>query len=118
MKKFYWLFVTLGLLVGFMSFENSRADAYAPASDTWVLTWNGSNYFVKAGSLDHTNAGYDVAPEFSCDVAHNGIVKHYEFVARGITVLYVNGSYYNDSEKSRFISAMYESICDRIIYRR
>ena len=118
LKKIYLSVMALVLLVGFMSFETSHADAYAPANDTWVLTWNGANYFVKAGSLNHTNAGYDVAPEFSCYVAHNGIVNHYEFIARGITVLYVNGSYYNDSEKSRFVSAMYESICDRIIYNR
>ena len=90
----------------------------APAQDTWVLNWDGYDYYVKAGSLDYTPTHIDAAPEFSCRVAHNGKVRHYEFRARGYAVLYVDGQYYNDSQKSRFVKAMYNSICDKLIYRR
>lgn len=94
------------------------ANAATPAQDTWVLTWDGANYFVKAGTLDYKQGHPDVAPEFSCVVAHNGQARNYRFSARGTTVLYVDGQYYNDSQKSRFVAAMYNAICDKLIYHR
>ena len=115
MKK---IFSVMLLAAAMVVFSNYTAQAATPAQDTWVLTWDGANYFVKAGSLNHTNAGYDVAPEFTCRVAHNGQVRDYKFSARGITVLYVDGTYYSDSQKSRFVAAMYHAICDKLIYHR
>ena len=117
MKKFFTLSV-VALLTASMIICGSIAEAATPAQDTWVLNWDGYDYYVKAGSLDYTPAGVDAAPEFSCRVAHNGKVRHYRFKARGITVLYVDGEYYNDSQKSRFVKAMYNSICDKLIYHR
>lgn len=61
--------------------------AAAPAQDTWVLRWDGYDYYVKAGSLDYTP-------------------------------IYVDGEMYSDSQKSRFVAAMYEAICDKLIYHR
>ncbi len=106
------------LATALIVFSNYTAQAAAPAQDTWVLTWDGANYFVKAGSLNHSNAEFDVAPEFTCRVAHNGIVRNYEFISRGYTVLYVDGQKYGDSQNSRFVAAMYSAICDVVIYHR
>ena len=113
MKKFFA--TVFACLVVVLTAQVATA---APAQDTWVLNWDGYDYYVKAGSLDYTPAHVDAAPEFSCRVAHNGKVRHYEFRVRGYTTLYVDGSYYNDSQKSRFVKAMYESICNKLIYRR
>lgn len=96
----------------------SVAEAAAPAQDTWVLRWDGYDYYVKAGSLDYTPGHPDVAPDFSCRVAHNGMIRHYRFYSRGYTVLYVDGQEYSDSQKSRFVAAMYKAICDKLIYHR
>ena len=101
-------------------FAATQVEAAYPAQDTYVLTWDGYDYFVKAGSLDYRNANVDAAPEFSCRVAHNGKVRHYEFRARGYAVLYVDGELYGDSHSrhGRFVKAMYNAICDKLIYRR
>ena len=99
---------------------SAQAEAAYPAQDTYVLSWDGYSYYVKAGSLDYRDPGVDTAPEFSCYVAHNGKVRHYQFRARGLTVLYVDGELYGDSRSrhGRFISAMYNAICDKLIYHR
>lgn len=111
-KSFATVFICLVMVL------TAQVAIAAPAQDTWVLNWDGYDYYVKAGSLDYAPGHPDAAPEFSCRVAHNGKVRHYEFRARGYTVLYVDGAYYNDSQKSRFVKAMYSSICDKLIYRR
>lgn len=111
----------LAALVGLtIVFAATQVEAAYPAQDTYVLTWDGYDYFVKAGSLDYRNANVDAAPEFSCRVAHNGKVRHYEFRARGYAVLYVDGELYGDSHSrhGRFVNAMYNAICDKLIYRR
>ena len=116
MKKFFF-----ALLVGLtIVFAATQVEAAYPAQDTYVLTWDGYDYYVKAGSLDYRNANVDAAPEFSCRVAHNGKVRHYEFRARGYAVLYVDGELYGDSRShhGRFVDAMYNAICDKLIYRR
>ena len=116
MKKFFF-----ALLVGLtIVFAATQVEAAYPAQDTYVLTWDGYDYYVKAGSLDYRNANVDAAPEFSCRVAHNGKVRHYEFKARGYEVLYVDGELYGDSRShhGRFVDAMYNAICDKLIYRR
>ena len=48
---------------------NLVAEAADPSQDTWVLRWDGYDYYVKAGSLEYTPGHPDVAPEFSYDVA-------------------------------------------------
>lgn len=118
MKKFFPVMLLAVALI-FISGQTNQTEAATPARDTWVLTWDGANYYVKAGSLNQSNAGYDdVAPEFTCRVAHNGIVRNYEFAARGYAVLYVDGQKYGDSRNSRFVDAMYNAICDIVIYHR
>ena len=112
------IFSVMLLATAIVMFSNYTAQAATPAQDTWVLTWDGANYFVKAGSLNYTQEHPDVAPEFTCRVAHNGQVRDYKFSARGITVLYVNGALYSDSQKSSFVAAMYHAICDKLIYHR
>ena len=99
---------------------SAQVEAAYPAQDTYVLSWDGYSYYVKAGSMNYVPGHPDVAPEFSCYVAHNGKVRHYQFRARGLTVLYVDGELYGDSRSKhgRFISAMYNAICDKLIYRR
>lgn len=117
MKNFLMV-LTVALLTASVIAFSLVAEAAAPAQDTWVLRWDGYDYYVKAGSLDYTPSHVDAAPEFSCRVAHNGMVRHYRFRARGITVLYVDGEMYSDSQKSRFVAAMYESICNKLIHHR
>lgn len=116
-KKF---FLSTMLALSVIIVASAQAEAAYPAQDTYVLTWDGYDYFVKAGSLDYRNANVDAAPEFSCRVAHNGKVRHYEFRARGYAVLYVDGELYGDthSRHGRFVNAMYNAICDKLIYRR
>lgn len=77
-----------------------------PPQDTWVLWWNGANYYVKAGSLNQSNAGYDAAPEFTCRVDQNGIVRNYKFHAKGYAVLYVNGKLHGNSREDPFVDAI------------
>ena len=96
----------------------AQVEAAYPGQDTYVLTWDSYDYYVKAGSLDYHNVSIDAAPEFSCRVAHNGKIRNYEFRARGYAVLYVDGKLYGDSQKNRFVKAMYNAICDKLIYRR
>lgn len=115
LKKFFLSVLIATAMFGVATYS---ANAATPAQDTWVLTWDGANYFVKAGTLDYTQEHPDVAPEFSCVVTHNGKSRLYEFRARGITVLYVDGQLYSDSQKSRFVAAMYNAICDKLIYHR
>ena len=111
------IFLSMVLAFAVMSLS-AQVEAAAPAQDTWVLRWDGYDYYVKAGSLDYTPINVDAAPEFSCRVAHNGMVRHYRFSSRGYTVLYVDGEKYSDSQKSCFVAAMYEAICDKLIYHR
>ena len=120
MKKFIMILIVTLLFVNLFSLDgnknltfNNFAQATAPVQDTWVLNWD-----VKAGSLDYTPGHVDAAPEFSCNVAHNGKVRHYQFRVRGYAALYVDGEFYNDSRKSRFVDAMYNSICNKLIYHR
>lgn len=116
-KKFFTMLAFALFTVGVIAF-GSVAAAAAPAQDTWILNWDGYDYYVKAGSLDYTPSHVDAAPDFSCRVAHNGMVHHYKFISRGYTVLYVDGEMYGDSQKSRFVAAMYSAICDKLIYHR
>ena len=114
MKKFL-LAAIVGLTI---VFATAQVEAAYPGQDTYVLSWDGHDYYVKAGSLDYRNVNVDAAPEFSCRVAHNGKIRHYEFRARGYAVLYVDGELYGDSQRNRFVKAMYNAICDKLIYRR
>ena len=84
----------------------AQVEAASPARDTWVLSWDGYDYYVTAGSLDYTPDHPDSAPNFSCTVAHGKEVHRYRFNSRGYTVLYVDGEYYSDSRKSQFVNAI------------
>lgn len=125
MKKFF-----IAAIVGILIFQ--LYSFYQKEQGTFVLTWEGTDYFVKEDSLDYMPGHPDVAPEFSCLIAHNDEVHHYRFLAKGLTVLYIDGELYGDSsgtyfvdgkisggsQKSRFIAELYESICNKIIHRR
>ena len=117
MKKFL-LAAFLGLTIVFV---NVQAQAAVPEQNTWVMTWEVAgvkyDYYVVAGSLEYVpNEG---APaEFSCDVTHVDIVHHYEFksVGNGWHDLYVDGEKYGDTARSKFVRAIYEAICNKLIY--
>ncbi|MBE8953114.1 MAG: hypothetical protein SR1Q7_08220 [Quinella sp. 1Q7] len=113
MRKFFIATVACLALV-----LTAQVEAAAPANDTWVLSWDGYDYYVKAGSLDLAGGNADAAPNFSCTVAHGREIHRYRFNSRGYTVLYVDGEYYSDSQKSRFVNAIYNAICDKLIYNR
>ena len=113
MRKFFIAVIACLTLV-----LTAQVEAASPARDTWVLSWDGYDYYVKAGSLDYTPGHPDAAPNFSCTVAHGREVHRYRFNSRGITALYVDGEYYSDSQKSHFVNAIYNAICDKLIYNR
>ena len=114
MKKFL-LAALVGLTIVFASVQ---AQAAEPAQDTYVLTWEGTDYYVKAGTFDYSPSLGGAAPQFSCDVAHNGEVHHYKFVAKGLTALYIDGKNYGHSHSQHgpFIDAMYNAICIKLIH--
>ena len=117
-------------MVGILIFQ--LQSFYQKEQGIFVLTWEGTDYFVKAGSLDYMPSHPDVAPEFSCLIAYNNEVHHYRFLAKGLTALYIDGEYYGNSggsrydngkivggsPKNRFIAELYSAICDKLIYRR
>lgn len=115
MKKFLFASIVVLSLIFFAT----DTEAAPPAQDTWVLTWNGTDYYVKAGTLKYYI--HEPGPEFNCDIVHNGEVHHYEFVAKGAERLEIDGKYYGistDKQNGRFIHAMYLAICDKLIFRR
>lgn len=99
-------------------FATTQTEAAYPARDTWVLNWNGTDLYVKAGTLDYTPAHVDAAPEFGFVLAFDGNELPCQFRARGYAVLYVNGQAVGDSQNDIFVDALYNSICDKLIYRR
>jgi len=98
---------------------NAKGICYTtyPHADTLVFNWKGTDYFVKADSLDYVEENLEVAPNFSCDVMRNGVVKHYDFDARGLAVLTVDGKTYADSHQSKFVSEIYDAICQKLIHK-
>ena len=117
-------------MVGILIFQ--LQSFYQKEQGIFVLTWEGTDYFVKEDSLEYIPGHPDVAPEFTCLIAYNDEVYHYRFLAKRLTVLYIDGELYGDSseshfvdgkisggsQKSRFIAELYEAICNKIIYRR
>ena len=102
MKKFL-LAAFLGLTI---IFANAQAQAAIPEQDTWVLNWEGTDYYVMAGTLEYNeDYGIDVPLNFSCDVSHDGIIRHYEFqaVGNGGSRLFVDGELYGTSMHSKFV---------------
>ena len=96
----------------------TQVEAAYPAQDTWVLNWDGTDLYVKAGTLDYTPAHVDAAPEFGFVLAFDGNTFPCQFRARGYAVLYVNGQAVGDSQNNAFVDALYNAICNKLIYRR
>ena len=114
MKKFL-LAAIVGLTI---LFAVAQTQAAYPPRDTWVLRWDGTDLYVKAGSLNYTPSHVDAAPEFSFVLAFDGATFPCEFSARGYAVLYINGQAVGDSKSDNFVDALYAAICDKLIYRR
>ena len=115
MKKFLFA-AYLGLTIVFASVQ---AQAAIPEQDTWVLNWEGTDYYVVAGTLEYNeDYGIDVPLEFSCDVAHDGMVRHYDFKAQGngFTRLFVDGELYGVSPHSKFVHEMFRAISNKLIH--
>ena len=93
----------LGLTIVFATVQ---AQAAEPAEDTWVLNWEGVDYYVVAGTLKYNkDYGIDVPLNISCDVLRNGEIRHYDFeaIGNGGAKLFVDGELYGDSMHSKFI---------------
>ena len=99
-------------------FAATQAEAAYPPRDTWVLRWDRTDLYVKAGSLNYTPAHVDAAPEFGFVLAFDGNTFPCQFRARGYAVLYVNGQAVGDSQNNAFVDALYNAICNKLIYRR
>ena len=114
MKNFFF-----ALLVGLtIVLAVTQVEAAYPPRDTWVLRWDRTDLYVKAGSLNYTPAHVDAAPEFSFVLAFDGKTLPCEFRARGYAVLYIDGQAVGDSQSDNFVDALYSAICDKLIYRR
>ena len=102
MKKFL-----LALIVGLtIVFASVQAQAAEPAEDTWVLNWEGVDYYVVAGTLEYNkDYGIDVPLDIRCDILRDGQIRHYEFVSvgNGGSKLFVDGELYGTSMQSKFI---------------
>ena len=118
MKTFLTVFVIALLTVNLFSFDGTRAEAAYPARDTWVLNWDHTDLFVKAGTLDYTPGHPDVAPEFGFVLAFDGMEVYCDFKARGMAVLYINGQFAGDSRSDPFVDSLYNAICNKLIYHR
>ena len=88
-----------------------------PEKDTWVLNWEGVDYFVKAHSLNFAVGNPVAINYFSCDVAYNGEIYNFDFVAKGLTVLSIDGGRFVDSQESKFVDEIYGAICYRVIHQ-
>ena len=67
MKKFL-LAAFLGLTIVFATVQ---AQAAEPEQDTWVLNWDGTDYYVVAGTLEYNeDYGIDVPLEFSPEMTY------------------------------------------------
>lgn len=113
MKKFLVTMLTC-LIVMF----TAQVEAAVPAQDTWVLRWDGTDLYVKAGSLDYTPSHPDVAPEFGFVLSFDGETVPCYFRARGYAVLYVCGEAVGDSQSNIFVDALYSAICNKKFYHR
>lgn len=118
MKNFLVALAVVLLTMSFLSFDATRAEAATPARDTWVLRWDGTDLYVKAGSLDYTPGHPDAAPEFGFVLAFDGETIPCRFIARGYAVLYVNGEAIGNSQNDIFVDALYSAICNKLIYHR
>lgn len=118
MKKFFVASIVAVLAATLFVLDAARAQAAYPPKDTWVLTWDGTSLFVKAGSLDYTPSHVDAAPEFGFTLIINGDEARCYFRARGYAVLYVEGEMVGDSHSNRFVEVLYNSICEKLIHRR
>ena len=87
-----------------------------PHTDTLVLNWKGTDYFVKANSLNYFPDNLETSQSYSCDVVRDGVVKHYDFNARGVAILTVDGKTYADSSQNKFVDEVYSAICDKLIH--
>ena len=116
MKKFL-LAAFLGLTI---VFANVQAQAAVPEQDTWVLNWEGTDYYVVAGTLEYNeDYGIDVPLNFSCDVLRNGEIRHYDFeaIGNGGAKLFVDGELYGTSMHSKFIREIEMAISKLIVNR-
>ncbi len=116
MKKFL-LAAFLGLTI---IFANAQAQAAIPEQDTWVLNWEGVDYYVMAGTLEYNeDYGIDVPLNFSCDVLRNGEIRHYDFeaIGNGGAKLFVDGELYGTSMHSKFVRQIEMEIAKLIVNR-
>lgn len=113
MKKFL---TTITICLAMML--SVQVEAAAPARDTWVLNWEGTDLYVKAGSLDYTPGHPDAAPEFGFVLFFDGGTLPCYFRSRGYAVLYVYGEAVGDSRSDNFVNALYNAVCNKLIYHR
>ena len=118
MKKFLTAFAIALVVMNLFSFDGTRAEAAYPARDTWVLNWDHTDLFVKAGTLDYTPGHPDAAPEFGFVLAFDGMEVPCYFRCKGMAALYVEGQFAGDSRSDPFVDSLYNAICNKLIYHR
>lgn len=104
-------------------YSGKMVDIYItyPEQDTWVLNWEGVDYFVKAHSLNYAVGNPIVINDFSYDVAYNGEIHKFNFDSRGGTILKIDGvnygyGYYGaETSKGQFVHEIFNAICSKVI---
>lgn len=84
---------------------------------TWVIKLKGENLYVKNGSVVRVGDAHpDVAPEFKCVIVDDsGQEMNFEFKARGIVVMFVEGQRFSDSSSEPNVEALYSAIIKKFL---